>query len=194
MVDDNRGVDDKMRRSMVLTICGGIVFTLAGCSGGDSSNTSTPTPTLSPGSSGSGGDGGGGASGESDTPGEVVHNGLQGIKVVSHRATGENVELQIENKRDEELKYTSSPTNPGPQIWVRSLTDDGTLISISVWQGRINLNNPAIIEPSVTKTMTLNLEANQAARYEVCLFNREEHGDPAGDLRDLAWEEFCGDR
>jgi hypothetical protein len=193
MVDENRGIDDRRRRSMLLTICGGLAFGLAGCSGRDSSNTSTPTPTLSPGSSGSGGDGGGGASGESDIPGEVVHNDLEGINVVSHRASGESVEMQIENTGDEVLSSPEQTSDPGPHIWIRTLTEEGTVVNIMNWQGRINLDNAGRVEPGVAETMSYDLKADQAARYEICLFNREERGEWVQDLRDLPWEEFCGD-
>ena len=178
---------------MLLTICGGLAFGLAGCSGRDSSNTSTPTPTLSPGSSGSGGDGGGGASGESDIPGEVVHNHLKGINVVSHRASGESVEMQIENTGDEVLSNPTHPGKPGPHIWVRTLTVEGTVVDIMNWKGRPNLDNAGRVEPSVTETISYDLKADQAARYEICLLNREESGEWVTDLRNLPWEEFCGD-
>ena len=157
------------RRSILASVGAGATVGLAGCTGDD-----------------------GGGDGDSIIPGEVVYHELSGVEVLDHWAEQDGgndwLKLEIQNNRGDQLKKPVNinfPDGSVPIIRGRTLTGQGNNLLASYWTGRSTLG-PGSVNPDTSAVIGINSEAaaENAARYELCLYSKEQSGS-------MSWGEGC---
>lgn len=182
MGDTDQPLKIPRRRVVLSTLSTGAVFGVAGCSTDQSGN-------------GDGDDGGvddtdTGTENSEDTttqstiPGEVVHDGLDGIEVVEHWYDGEFLYIRIRNGRSEPLQEAESFLQGGDLILGRGLSPDGEELRLTTWTGVDRRPGPSSIEAGSEATVGFPIAmGGEPARYEICLVDKS-YGSSS-------WSELC---
>lgn len=191
------GADGSLTRRSVLATMGGCAgIGLAGCSGnqsdGDDGSGDTPSSdaTDTNGGAETPGESNGGSSQDSVIPGDVVHNELEGVEVLNHWATSDDiVQLRIQNSGDNELNAPGGFSEGDPVIQGRTLSQEGNAVGEGRWQTGAP-TGPETVNPGTEATIgfLINAGASNAARYELCLTT-----SPVGGLSMASWGELCGE-
>lgn len=181
------------RRAVLSTLSVGAVVGLAGCSNNQSGSSDGGNDGGD--SEGNGGEGeahgtdgatggNGGNTPNSTIPGEVVHNGLNGIEVVDHWYDGEFLHIRIRNERSEPLQEAESWLKGGDIIVGRGLSEDGESLRQTTWTGVDSRPGPSSIDPNSEATVGFPIAmGGDPARYEICLANKS-YGSSS-------WSELC---
>jgi len=161
-------VGETTRRAVLSTIGAGVTAGLAGCTGDQNGDGGSP---------------------DSVTPGEVVHNSLEGIEVLDHWATSQDrVKLDIRNTGDSQLVAPAGFSEGDPVIQGRTLNPDGNVLGEGRWQ--TGGFGPDTVDAGTEATIGFltNAGASNAERYELCLTT-----SPLGGLSTASWDELCGE-
>lgn len=175
------------RRSVLAAFCGSAGVGLAGCSGGEGGDGTTTVDEDNGNGGGSGGSGG--STQDSILPGEVVHDELATVQVLSHWAVASGgVRLRIRNASDSELRAPSGFTEDDPVIQGRTLSPEGTSLSEGYWHAGPGFG-PTGVDPGAEATIgfLVGADATNADRYQLCLTR-----SPIGGIRMSSWADLCG--
>jgi len=157
------------RRTLVMS-AGVIALGLAGCSrntsSGDGDSLDEETSTT-----------------ESSIPGEVVHDGLETIEVLEHWTEGDRVMLRVRNVGEEPFPGSRPIGDDEPVIKGRTLTEQGNVVRSSWWEAGPTDEGPEEINPGTEAEIGFLVNAEEAARYELCLAMAARPG--------VEWEEVC---
>jgi hypothetical protein len=169
---------------------------LTGCLGNqtDGNDGSGDTPssdgTDTNGGTETTGESNGESSQESVIPGEVVHNELEGVEVLNHWVTSDDiVKLRIQNSGDNELNAPAGFSGGDPVIQGRKLSQEGNSLGEGRWQTGAPAGPETVsAESEATIGFLINAGASNAARYELCITT-----SPVGGLSMASWGDLCGE-
>jgi hypothetical protein len=182
------------RRSVLAALGGGVTGGLAGCtSNGGSTETPTSGGSVAPETTTSEDSGTEpsrldcGRNVLANIPGEVVHNGVDSIRVLAHgvcRFTGGgNILVRVQNTGNQTLvpEFSAALAENPLFIQARTLSSEGNPLEMEAVSA-----GPKEIRPGTEATVRTRapIDRSQVARYELCILPRSPTGEE--------WEAKCG--